>query len=144
MSLGKLGWILVHRKVEPAEKAGPKEFVDENDLFNWLEKVWESDKLWHWKRSHPLKEGGPYTILFALNGKVWGDTKAETTQKISPRVRRKDFNFAFRFLERPSILARTNPADLESLVGRGLAHRHRDLIVLRQEMLEKYQKHKSI
>ena len=143
MSTNKLGWILVHRKVEPGQMTGPKEFVNEDELLGWLKKVWESDRLWHWKRSRPLRDGGPYTILFALGGKVWGDARAETTRRISPKVRRKDFNFAFRFRDRPHMLPKTNPVDLEFLVGLGLTHHHRDLIVLRKEMLEKYKKHKG-
>ena len=140
--LAGIGWVLIHRKALPGQKPGPKEFSNSASLRGWLKHVWKTDRLWHWKRSRLLNEGGPYTALVGFDGNIWGDVKVRTTHKISARVSRRDFNFAFYFLEPPSLLPAETAVKLVSVVGDHLAHHHRDLIVLDDEMLDRYNRFK--
>lgn len=137
----RLGWVLIHRKAD-SENEGPNEFQSEDSLEKWLDRVAAKDRRWHWRRAHPLKCDGPYRILFGFNGKIWGDVTAEVTHKISRWGIRNDFNFAFRFLERPHILRHRQrpPIPLEVIVGSHLARHHRNLVVLRRRMLVTYTK----
>lgn len=140
---GRIGWVLIHRKPYQKEETGPKDFASGDDLKNRLRLVWESNQLWHWKRSYPLKEGGPYTILFGFDEKIWADARAEITHRISKDVPRKDFNFAFRILEQPSVVPNDNGILLQHVVGRSYLRHHRDLMVLDPEMVGRYHKLKN-
>lgn len=135
----RLGWVLIHRKVV-GKATSAKEFESEDDLEMWLDRVSRSDRRWHWKRSHPMKPDGPHTLLFGFDGGIWGSVRAKVTNEMSPRVSKKDFNFAFQFLERPDVLRKRgkSPIPLKAIVGNHLALHHRDLIVLKQNMLTRY------
>jgi hypothetical protein len=90
--------------------------------------------LWHWKRGKPLKEGGPYRLLFAWEGKIFGEATAKITHDIDPGDR-GEYDFAFKlqdYTDRKSVALEDLPLTLKQL------KHHRDLIKLDEQILKKY------
>jgi hypothetical protein len=122
MSASKLGWILIHAHALYPE--GDYETPQAQ-----LKGEYEPGMLWHWIRSRPMKSGGPYTILFAWEGDIFGESTADVTQKIEDPA----YNFAFKlndYEERQSVKLDDLP----------VPRRPRDLIKLTPEILAKYRK----
>ena len=83
------GWILVH-----AEKMYPDggHTTPEDEL----DDLWRGvPLLWHWTRHRPLKEGKRYRLLFAWEGKIFGEGDADVTHAISSARKKDGFSFAF-------------------------------------------------
>jgi len=123
----RLGWILVHSP----KYADPKVSIAD-ELRSRAQKP---NPLWHWRLASPMKEGGPYSLLFAYKGKVFANAVASVTRGVREDMKQRGFLFAFRltavgFPRRPVSL-------LELNLGRR-ARRHHSLIRLDEETLKKY------
>lgn len=122
MTPNRLGWILIHSHVVYPEGnyATPQEE---------LAVEFNPGMLWHWKRAKPMKEGGPYTLLFAWNGEIFGESIGHVTQKVED----KKYNFAFRLYDYEG----RKSVKLDDLP---VTRNYRDLIKLSPEILATYRK----
>ncbi|TLY05808.1 MAG: hypothetical protein E6K95_00920 [Thaumarchaeota archaeon] len=123
----RLGWILVHSP----KYADPKVSIAD-ELKSRAQKP---NPLWHWRLAKPMKEGGPYSVLFAYKGKVFANAVAWVTRDVREEMKRSGFPFAFRlaavgFPRRPVSLLQLN-------LGRR-ARRHHSLIRLDEQTLKRY------
>ena len=118
----KLGWILIHSHSEYPEGNYATPQCE-------LKGEYEPRLLWHWKLSRPLNEGGPYTLLFAWEGKIFGEGTADVTHA----VENAQYNFAFR-LNDYEVRKSVALADLP------VPRRSRSLIKLTPEILAAYHK----
>jgi hypothetical protein len=123
MSPNNIGWILVHaHKQYPCEGyETPREE---------LEGLYEPGSVlkWHWNRPSPLKEGGPYTLLFAWEGTVFG----EGVGKVTHAVNSEKHNFAFDLTDYAEITKAVFLSDLS------VPEKPRSLIRLTPEILSEY------
>ncbi len=94
----RLGWILVHTH---------KRWDDDDTPQDELKRNHKRGRLWGWIRSRPLAEGGPYTLLFAWQGKIFGEGIGDVTHF----VEHEDYSFSFRLNE----YRKTGPVALTDL-----------------------------
>jgi len=123
----RLGWILVHSP----KCADPKVSIADE----LKSRARKPNPLWHWRLASPMKEGGPYSLLFAYKGKVFANAVAWVTRDVREDMKRRGFLFAFRltavgFPRRPVLL-------VELDLGRR-ARRHHSLIRLDEQTLKRY------
>lgn len=123
----RLGWILVHSP----KYADPKVSIADE----LRSRARKPNPVWHWRLAKPMKEGGPYSVLFAYEGKVFANAIAWVTRDVREEMKRRGFLFAFRltavgFPRRPVPL-------LELDLGRR-ARRHHSLIRLDERNLKRY------
>ena len=88
MITDRLGWILIHSHSEYPEENYATPQCE-------LEGEYEPGKKWHWKLYRPINEGGPYTLLFAWEGEIFGEATADVTHAVEDAR----FNFAFRLTD---------------------------------------------
>ena len=123
----RLGWILVHSP----KYADPKVSIADE----LRSRARKPNPIWHWRLANPMKEGGPYSVLFAYKGKVFANAVAWVTRDVREDMKRRGFLFAFRltavgFPRRPVLL-------VELDLGRR-ARRHHSLIRLDEQTLKRY------
>ena len=123
----RLGWILVH---------SPK-FVGKISMADELKlRVKRSPHpLWHWRMAKPMKEGGPFVILFAYKGEVFANAVGWVTRSVSREMRQKGALFAFRLAD---VGFPTRPVPLLQLNLGRRAKRHHSLIRLDERVLKRY------
>ncbi len=126
--LPALGWILIHTAARYGGTGEPRTPQEE------LKRDYHPGMHWHWKRGKPLKEGGPYRLLFAWEGVVFGEGTAKVTRTIEATAR-GDYDFAF-VLEHYTDHKPVAISDLPLSINQ---HKHhRDLIRLNERILMKY------
>jgi hypothetical protein len=121
----QLGWIIVHSEEEYAGTTYGNPIAQ-------LKVQGKPGKLWHWRTPKPLRVDGPYTLLFAWKGEVFGEGNADVTHKIT----NIDYNFAFKLHD-------YSPRKLVGFDKLPLGTRrqyHRSLIVLDSNILAAYNK----
>jgi hypothetical protein len=123
-----LGWILVHSE----DKYGIDDGFDYDTPIDELDDVFEPDVAWHWRHAKPPHVGGPYTLLFAWHGEVFGEGEGDVTHK----VELKGYNFAFRLRK----YRKHKPVAFAMLSLGNRERHHRSLIRLDAVILAAYQK----
>jgi hypothetical protein len=103
----RLGWILIHSH---------KQWDGDDAPQGELRHDHKRGRLWHWLHYRPISEGGPYTLLFAWQGKIFAEGSGDVTH----HVEYKDYSFPFRLNEyretRPVALADLRVRPCGSLV----------------------------
>jgi hypothetical protein len=122
----RMGWILVHS----SKYVGRVSIADE-----LKSRAKKSYPIWHWRLAKPMKDGGPYAILFAYKGEVFANAVGWVTRDVGREMKRRGFLFAFRltavsFPEKPVPLTRLN-------LGRR-SRRHHSLIRVDERILKRY------
>jgi hypothetical protein len=123
----RLGWILVH---SPKYADPTVSIADE-----LRSRARKPNPLWHWRLAKPMKEGGPYSVLFAYKGKVFANAVAWVTRDVREDMKRRGFLFAFRLT---AVGFPRRPISLLELELGGRARRHHSLIRLNEQTLKRY------
>lgn len=120
-------WILVHSLdyLDP-DYPNPKDELQE------LARQLPAD--WLWRRARPLQEGGPYTVLFAYDWKIFARGTCMVSHDIDTDSRKQGYNFAFKLLA----LDFPKEVALQKLPLGNSAIYHRDLIRLDGRALSTY------
>jgi hypothetical protein len=129
------GWILIHSE----KKFGQPEYQYDNPEDELDKEFSRKGLMWHWKWKNALREGGPYRILFAWEGKVFGEGLAKITHNIE-RSMYPEYNFAF-FVSKYRKRKKVSLADLP--LGNREIHHH-SLIKLDRAILAAYDRLKSV
>jgi len=132
----RIGWILIH---VPEEYGEGKTYTCPQDELRAKYKPGHP-LAWSWSWSRPPREGGPYKLLFAWQGKVFGEATAEVSHSPSliehgPEIEHGRYNFAFVLRDYQEV----KPVELADILrgDRRLVH-HRSLIKLDDRILETY------
>jgi hypothetical protein len=129
MKAETLGWMLVHSK----KKYGDGQ--EHPTPMRELKERYVGEVDWHWRHPKPPRARGPFVILLAWDGVIFGEASAEVTHLVHPDAK-GEFNFVFKLTAyKPS-----GPVRLDRLPLGKRRTSHRSMIRLDPGVIDAYEK----